>query len=340
MRSIILLVLICLTIYAHAQDDYRIYHRWINNAERCFFVENKIDSAYQYYDAAFAKFDFVFAKDCYMAAQIAYYNKNDKYISYLKKGFKNGLRPQDLKLADVFTSLIKDSISFKKKFSDYQALRKVYLKRINVKVLRTVMQNIIADQNEKGVGGDEVYGYKLTNRMRNLVALINAVGFPGEKIVGIEQLDLMSELGYKNEDYPWGMSKPECFESISQYSFFAILVHYPCTYQLFSGKWEQMIIKGQIHPGDVAMLYDNIYWGFSFTGKKNAEEIYGCKYILPFGYYRKNIFLPYKTYNYNDHIVDSMRTALFINTLAVDSAKYAFGDKHGFKTTFGFFDCR
>ncbi len=364
-RAFILLILICIVVNAYAQDDYRIYHRWINNAERCFFLDGKTDSAYRYYDMAFSKFDFVFAKDCFMAAQIACYNKSDKYISYLRKGFKNGLRPDHLKYSRVLAPLIKDSTVFKKKFNDYRELRKIYLKRINAVVLKQVIKHVSQDQSEKNFiysdkdwEGENAYAKKLGRHISFIEALLKQVGFPGDKLLGIDQADIMKELGYDSSDYidlynliykdpkyHTGRGQFEiCDDCISHEHVFALLFHQVCAYWLFSKDWEKLIISGEVHPREVAMLYDEFaelyYANADQVRNKKIANIFGCGSICLPGCYKTDQFTDYKSPNCSAHITDSLRMALYINTLAVDSAKYIFGDIHGFKTKFGFRNCR
>ncbi len=366
MRSTPLLFLICLTINAHAQDDYRIYHRWINNAERCFFLEHKTDSAYSYYDLAFSKFDFVFAKDCYMAAQIAYYNKNEKYVAYLKKGFQNGLRSEQLKYSDVLAPLLKDTIAYKKKFSDYQALRKVYLKRINVWALKKTIQHVSQDQSEKNIRYSDndyedlhEYDKRLEKHISFIESMIKTVGFPGDKLIGIDQADIMKELGHDSSDYmdmynliykdpkyhTEAMQFCTCGNCIAQASVFPLLVHQVCLYQHLSAYWEKLIVSGQIHPRDVAELFDislQLYDYPAVDRKRGAKiaDAFACDYVRPYGGYKISFYLHWQNFKYSNYIIDSMRTALYINTLEVDSAKNTFGSNHGFKTNFGFWDCR
>ena len=330
-------------MHSRAQEDYRVYHRWINNAERCFFLESKVDSAYQYYDLAFSTFDFVFAKGCFMAAQIAYYNHNEKYIAYLEKGFKAGLGPQHLKLSAILAPLAKDSISFAKKFRNYPALHKAYLKKINVNILRTVIKMNALDQSQKRLPARQ-YTPMLHNTLFAVDAIIKSVGFPGEKLIGLTQPGIMHELGYEGQDYkyfPWGHTFDGEYEYIAQTDILSILIHGRCTYQMFSKYWDKLISLGQVHPTNVAMLYDGAYSFYSdrYTTAQQKEwaDIYKCYYDHPPGCYKKNAFVDYSSCKCNRHDIDSMRTALYINTLAVDSAITIFSQKHLFKTFFGFF---
>ena len=357
-RCIFFVILLCNALHSQAQDDYRIYHRWINNAERCFFLEGKTDSAYQYYDMAFAKFDFVFAKDCFMAAQIAYYNKSGKYADYLRKGFKNGLRSEQLKSSKILASLATDSVVFKKKFQDYKELRKLELKKM--------IQHVAQDQSEKNMPysdndyqNEYEYYHKLQVHINFIEALIKQVGFPGDKLIGIDQDNIMKELGRDSSDYidlydqiykdpKYRVSKMQfttCNDCIAQTMIFPLLVHHVCIYQLFANYWQKLIISGQIHPREVALLYDNslLLYDLPKSEENRGSKIanaFSCNYTKPFGCYYINPLVYYKNINCDRAVIDSMRTALYINTIQVDSFKQIFSDKYGFKTSFGFFDCR
>lgn len=331
-----LIVLCTLTFGARAQDYFK-YHRLINSAERCFFLEGKTDSAYLCYENAFAGFDFVFVKDCFMAAQIAYLNGSSRYIGFLEKGFKNGLKWQELKLSAVLKPLIKDTAAFKKKFRNYPEYRKAYLQRINRHAWKYVRDDFLADQQEKGLPEGQ-YGPAIARRIMNLKALVAIVGFPGDKLIGISQPDMMKELGEKGQDYPGGMSSPDVYDGLSEQHLFPLLIHYPCSYEVFEKHWLNFIKKGQIHPGDVALLYDNRWLKLNQWHKAQYTEFL-CGYTIPEGGYRKLRTAPYPV-TLNRRTVDSMRVALYLNTTAVDSAKAAFGQVHGLKTEFGFWDCR
>ncbi len=364
-KNIFIIFFIFSATCVYAQDDYRVYHKLINNAERCYFLDNRNDSAYKYYDLAFSKFDFVFAKDCFMAAQIAFYSKNERYISYLKKGFKNGLRPQHLKYSKILMPLLRDSIAFNRKFGDYKELRKIYLKRINVSALKTVINHVSQDQSEKNMAYsaniyENTYEYnkKLQRHISVIESLIDRVGFPGDKIIGIDQADIMKELGqdssdymdlynliYKDPKYNTGrMQFAACDDCISQEKLFPLLLHHVCIYQLLHTKWEGLVISGQIHPRDVALLFDNTLRLYDdpadATNCKRISEIWGCDYVRPPGCYKSYVFVDYKKLNCDRRTTDSMRSALFINPLVVDSAKKAFADIHGFDVSFGPMYCR
>lgn len=335
-HQLLVIVFVLSAVLAKGQSYFK-YHRLVNSAERCFFLENKIDSAYCYYDKAFAEFDFVFVKDCFMAAQIAYFNKCDKYTAYLEKGFKNGLRWQELKLSPVLKPLISDTIGFKRKFKEYPAQRRAYLRHINWHVWKRVRDDFITDQKEKLLPAEQ-YGPLVAKRIATLKALVDIVGFPGDRLIGISQLSMMKELGENGQDYPGGMSSPDVYNGLSEHHLFPLLIHYPCSYDVFEKNWLRFIDNGQVHPGDVALLYDNRWLKLEQWQRAQYKDFL-CGYTIPKGGFRKFNFMPYPQ-DLKRQTVDSMRAALFINPSAVDSAKHSFGRTHGLKTEFGFWDCR
>ena len=344
----------CLSVLFVAESyaqDYRIYHTWINNAERYFFLENKPDSAFHYYDSAFANYDFVFAKDCYMAAQIALSRKNDRYIAYLKKGFENGLTPRHLAFSKVLRP-ISDSTNFKKKFPGYQALRRKYLARIQINVRRMVMRHECEDQCEKNELSPIPYSEKLNKHIEFIEHLVSSGTFPGDKLIGLDQNDIMKELGFPGEDYKdqyehykthnvSASQFEECGECLAQAQVFPLLVHHYCIFNLLSSNWNKLIISGQIHPRDVALLFDNhLRFGPDKQWWQYNSYFY-CKNELDTKqYYKNNLFVHYRNIKIDNRVIDSMRKCLFMNTLAVDSARESYGKLLGFKTDFGFWKCR
>lgn len=328
-----------------AAQDYTIYHRLVNNAERCFFLKGNTDSALRYYDSAFKEFDFVFVKDCYMAAQIAYSQKDKRYIAYMRKGFAHGLQPWHMKMAPVFAPLVKDSVGMMRNFKDYRSLRKRYLQGIKVSVLKKITEMAAKDQTEKRFPTEQ-YVPILTSNVRHIEELIKHVGFPGDKLIGISQQDILKELGYPGidiVDYPWGKGFTDDDSSLGQCCIIPLLQHRDCTYLLFHPYWDQLIRSGQVHPRDVALLHDWMLLHWLQTEKQQKEWFiaYGCPPEgVGDGCYSVNAWYDHASNKCDPRITDSLRASLYIVSLEVDSAKYALGAMLGFKTKFGELDSR
>lgn len=342
MRFFVWILVFCLCGFPAAAQDYRLYHELINRAEVCFFIKNNPDSAFYYYDKAFATFDFVFASDCFMSAQMAYSRMNLKYVSYLNKGFQNGVRREDLSLSKAFTPLTKP-VSFSATFPAYISLRKKYLKRIRAGLLKRMTREVSADRAEKNFDM-AVYAPIINKRIASFETLAKANGFPGDKLIGLSEMNIMSELGFDSADYKVPFDE-SYYTALSQTQIFPMLVHHECTYTWLKSYWEGWIKRGEIHPREVALLYDNIlrlYDSPTFSESKGRRiaEAFVCDYGRPFGGYNINLFVSWPNLHIPRSVVDSMRARLYINPVSVDSIKKEYAEKQGWKTTFGFWDCR
>lgn len=342
-KWLVIIFLYCTNI--SAAQDYRHYHTLVNNAERCFFLERNTDSALCYYDSAFKAFDFVFVKDCYMAAQIAYSQKDKRYIAYMRKGFAHGLQPWHMKLAPVFTTLVKDSLAMMRNFRDYPLLRKKYLAGIKVGVLRNIIRKAAIDLSEIQSMPDKIYADGAKKNVRYVEELIRSVGFPGDKVMGIFQSDIMNELGYPGQDiteYQWGRGMLDNDSCLSQTLVTPMLLNRKCTYLVLRPYWLKLIGNGEIHPRDVAQLHDwmQVQW-VRGDKLKDLFDLFDCPpdWVTD-GCYAVNMWHD-KSANYcNARVTDSLRAKMFIVPLAVDSAKAAIGSGLGFKTNFGSMDAR
>ncbi|MCW3123337.1 MAG: hypothetical protein JWQ38_2829 [Flavipsychrobacter sp.] len=335
-----------------AQEDYRVYHALVNNAERYFFNEGKVDSALLYYDDAFAKFDFAFASDCFMATQIAVFKNDKRSRNYIIKSYKNGITPHCWNYSPVLKSLINDSAKYNKQVALCKQYRKTYLDRIHKKTLLQVIKHVSEDQCEKNELPPIPYAKKLNAHIDFILNAARGDNFPGEKNIGIDQPNILSELGFENQDYKDNFTKYKdrnvtqdqfkvCEECIAQQMVFPLLVHHPCTYNLLNIYWSKLIITGQVHPREVAMLFDNILrFNNSNPLYKHYDKFY-CSYDdIPSTYYKNNLFVNYKEVSLSNKAIDSFRRLLFINPLRIDSAKEVYKSKYHFMVNFGFWSCR
>ena len=342
-RRLLLALLFCVNC-ASAQD-YTLYHRLVNNAERLFFLNRDVESALRCYDSAFAAFDFVFVKDCYMAAQIAYSQTDKRYVAYMRKGFAHGLQPWHMKMAPVFAPLVNDSVAMMRNFPDYPSLRKKYLTGIKVGVLRNIIKKAAIDLSEIQSLPDKIYADGAKKNVRYVEELIRSVGFPGDKTIGIFQSDIMRELGFRGQDiteYQWGRTTLDQDSCLSQTLSIPMLLNRKCTYLVLRPYWPKLIKSGEVHPRDVAQLHDwmQVQWA---RGEKLKElfELFDCpEGWISDGCYAVNIWHDGSASHCNAHVTDSLRANLYIVPLAVDSAKATVGSQLGFKTNFGSMDAR
>lgn len=312
----------------------------INNAERCFFADHKTDSAFAYFDSAFTKFDFAFARDCFMAAQIAYYRRDKRYTNYLRKGFRSGLQPAHLRYSPILSPLA-NSTRFAKLFPDYKELRKKYLSGISPRILKTIIEHVCADQSEKNQHHmDNAYAQTLLPHIAFIQTLIRSGYFPGEKLIGIDQPDIMQELGYDSSDYmdlyntryhlpqyhTVASQFESCMECISQDHVTPLLLHHPCSVYTFSSYWDKLIANGQLYPRTFA--YINDHW-FSKRQTFSPPSAFNCYDYRPKMCFGVNPFSDYSP-NISHESIDSLRKHYYVPSLATDWAIKQYEKDSGF----------
>lgn len=322
--------------------DYTIYHKKINQAERLFFMKNKADSALAIYDDVFNSYNFIFVKDLVNAAQIAHYS-NKPYKKYLKKGFEFGLKFAHLKNYPLFKDEWKGLEKDQKMQQAYAKNREKYLQKIDFDYLNRMYNLFIQDQLDKR---KDNYRKIIRVTLRNLRDIIDRKGFPGDKIIGISDSTIFAEIGkpqldlkYRAKKYGeklWYVETRDKILSASQ--GFVLLVHYACPYgKLKSLLWEEME-KGNLHPRDIGMLYDNIY---RYTDNLATMPDY-CDWP-DYTYFRLNLFATSDYPELSKETIsetNALRKSFFIVPLAVDKEKEEFEEKYGFVLFSGFWECR
>ncbi|PZF73828.1 hypothetical protein [Taibaiella soli] len=275
------------------ETNYLIYHDWINNAESFYFLESNYDSAAYYYKKAFSNFDFVFVKDCIIAAELAAANKKkEDFLFFTTRGFERGWRLEDMtKLAytggsrfvpvNVFNSLLTDKSLHDYLAKEYPLRRKKYLASIEVSLREKLVDMFMEDELNKNVHMKQ--GEKFEDRYMKhakvvqknnlrLDSIVKKVGFPGEKLTGIENDHLMEELGCKGKDPLWqydhyyykyadSLNIDRKMFSLDEDEYtckilYVLLIHASCSYWKYQSVFPKNIATGNIHPRDVAFLLD------------------------------------------------------------------------------------
>lgn len=373
---------ILLACKINAKDtNYFHYHSLVNQAETNFFLHENIDSAIYLYKKAFKEFDFVFAKDCIMAAQIAVYAKrNNNAVLFINKGFEEGITIEILQPIKVFNNFLKDKNIISQLKINYPILHKKYLARINVNMLRKITDAFFIDEINKN------WAYNTNNRnisdsinINNLYlidTLTRQIGMPGEKLIGLDNNNLLKDLCYENEDGLYRIQhrdkekdgyKATGYEKtligiytaktgeVAQNKVYIILLHHPCTFFYLKNLWEDAIKKGEIHPRDVAALYD---WAYGPPGNSGwrTNKLFDCCTIVQkiypnyfyncffakyyemqnsktIGYGNQNVFIPLT----DTKETNEMRRAMYMVDYEVDLAKNKYQKEYEFKIRFGEF---
>jgi hypothetical protein len=318
------------------QENYINYYNYINKAE-FYLYNNSLDSTFYYYDLAFANYDYVFVNDVMNATQLALYYKYpfDKYID---KGFENGLKIEHLKKLEltknIYFSLCNDS----KKIVSYHKKRKKYLSKINFTYLKIIYDIALIDQYKKNLSLIDYNRYKLET-ISKLKTLIKIYGFPSSKTIGISDNTIFKEIGNSNFDldilkkaYNYNINYYNTDENeLSSKYIMVLLVHNSCAYLDLKTQLDSAEIKGEIHPREVALLYDNMYRYL------NGEE-YKCEVPNPDsnGVYLLNHFTEYRTMKIDNEKINKKREVSFIVPLKIDEFKKDLEQKIGAKLHWGF----
>jgi hypothetical protein len=320
------------------KPNYEIYHGYINKAEEQFFVENKADSSLYFYKKAFSEFDFVFVKDPLNAAQIAYYS-HLPYEEFLVKGFENGLKFSHLASIKLFSPIYGDLLNNKSLQNKYAICRKKYIQRLDLSYLSYLYKKGILDQIDKNKDNyDEI---KLMG-MEQWLKIIQLKGFPGDKIIGIDDKNIFHETGNPGNDidqvkikYSNKLSYYTADEEIlSSHYMMIILVHKWCAFNDLKTIFEELIRKGEIHPREVGLLYDNMF------RNNDAAAPYRCQPPSSTeGLFYLNLFCPYKQLACSEKQSDLLRQKWFIVPLSIDKIKMEYEQKFGFRMFYGFWNC-
>lgn len=281
--AVALLLSLSCCITALAAPDYTQYHKDINEAERQLFVLHDIKAGLQIYSKVFKQYDFVFLFDCVVALQMALYaNDTASFLEFTGKGMKSGLMPRHLMKiqfinAHPLYNRYKDSA-----IAMYRMHRPLYLKRIDTSALKTLYELRGNDQVEKSHRKNESQGaymrrYKpqIATSMKRLKELIDKKGFSSEKLIGVDQNDLMLELGLNAPEMIsyYHQYKDESTIDIEQFTFdekifsssliWALWYHYARMFKDYDFYPEPFYLEqiklGNIHPKEVKAFCDEPY---------------------------------------------------------------------------------
>lgn len=322
------------------EGDYSNYHKLINEAENQFFISRNVDSSLAYYDMAFDRYDFIFVKDLMNAAQIAVYSKKS-FEEYILRSFEFGVEIQNF---DNFPILKNEAAKMFKKNHIKETIKKnrsIYLEKIDFEYLSWMYDLAINDQLSKSKGD---YDKKVNELLGKLAFKINDKGFPGEKIVGIQDSNIFSEIGKPELDFEKKIEEC-CMPKLSYFKLdedllanklaMLLLVHHKCSYSKLKSVLYEQIKKGNIHPRDVGLLYDN---NFHFVNQPSANY---CSNNIPENCFLLNVFANYpKKLSDDIEAIDKLRSEFFIVSVEVDRSKKEYEENFGFKLFSGFWNCR
>ena len=261
---VLLLIFFLFKLETANSQSYNAYHHMIATAEEFYFVHDNVDSSLTYFQKSFETFDFVFARDAINALQIAY-RENRPIEYFLKISFKSGVTPAIISTIPALNEFVNDSLANLSVMGNYIKYRSHYLDRINVACLKKTYILGIYDQIAKYKEGENV--------TEPLFKLANLYGLPGEKICGIEDLEITKELGAEAPDFLRlrDSISSEYGKNLRYYSLdnnslimhlpIVIMLHNYCTYKDYKKALYEAYLSGNIYSREIGCIYDNAFRG-------------------------------------------------------------------------------
>lgn len=336
--------------------DYKAYHLGIIEAEKEVFVNKNYKVGLQKYISILSDYDFVFLTDCITALQISVFNMDKQSFNQLLSiSFKNGLIPRSLKKISYITN----SELYKNNNINIDSLFDVnvkkYYKRINVDVLKSVYDLYAFDQLNKNPKKNEAlsaynrrYNAEIKITYNKLANIILTYGFPSDKLIGIEQKDIMNKLGSKYIDmidYYYDFKKLEGYNikadqfkieelAFSSTLFHTIFHHYGKVYSypnyFDDSIYMKEILNGNVHPKDLAAILDIPYNSMIYIPDSNNNNRYFATGIrIGPGFERSLLPL-------SDNKINSFRKKFFIAPIENDRKKWNFMISNGMYIGWGY----
>ncbi|MCB9287527.1 MAG: hypothetical protein H6560_09430 [Lewinellaceae bacterium] len=236
-------------------SDYLDYHRYIYQAEK-FFLQGRDSLSMELYRKVFSAYPFIFAKDAAIATQIAAKNNTLPLFYYFAgKSFSGGGQLDcllDIPMLSLFIGRnnIADTLSMMN-----GELRKTYLASIDLKKKQFYISNYRKEQSLKKAKNFEAYKEAVISNINCIRQDVTEGGFPADRIIGLDDAFLTPE-------------RDHC--QLSSELALISLYHYPCSYSTFKDIWFEEVRKGNIHPKDIAYIYE--YEGELAKNKHNRFE--------------------------------------------------------------------
>lgn len=280
------------------------YYRHVNQAEEL-FVLNHDTQCFKEYQKAFRTKARYFAKDAYIAAQIAYYLKDEKkVVLYLKRAFELGLpftaltsAPifQKIESASVYTEIVKVFQQCKKPTFDVAVRDSIYHKCFISDSLKFYM-----GKDSKKIAEFNQFEDSFRDYLKQ--EYLSKGMFPNENLIGIATdsvyEDFLRRFGHVD---PYAAEEKQLFGStnsipmeyglVSKYSF-SVLLHSSCSFPNYQKLLFEAVSNGYMQPIEYGLLHEtSIAWNQQAS---NPNE--KCTRLISDSYYnilgfeqRKNI---------------------------------------------------
>jgi hypothetical protein len=196
LKTYTLTLLLFISFSATYAQNYFDYHKLVAKAEND-ILAGKNNRALHKFEKLFESYDFVYAIDYFTAAQLAATTEQSgRAINYLRKGITRGIRLKLITDNEILRDL-QTHTEWKQFVLDYEGLRQIYLRSIDQKLCEKVKALFESDLLvTRDIAGTEKFstslvGIKHKKQIRRngeaLIDLILQHGFPGERLIGLEE---------------------------------------------------------------------------------------------------------------------------------------------------------
>lgn len=338
----ILCIFFTFSAFCQHKDDYLYYHRCIRDIENDFFERNRLErDILVRYKTLFDGYDFVYLQDCFTALQLSVFLGDEyHFMAFIEKASKNGMNLTNINSCSYITS----SSFYAKHAGEIKSLinknRSFYLSRINKKFLQEITRMYALDQAQKNLlPGESIKDYNsrydtaYLATFKKLLGLITEYGLPGDKLLGVNQNDILKELSIPNADLPdhfnyyytqYNVNSTQYFleeNCIASTLLIPIMWHGHCSYNKMREFFANGLKDGTIHPRDIAIIKDEDFRLANFC--KPADSVYfniGNEKLLN---------IPHEKVNY-------YRSINLLCSLETDSIKNIYINKYFMKLRYGF----
>ncbi len=335
-----IVALLSMRAAASPPPDYGAYHRAVLHAEHLFL--NKVfPAAFAQYKAAFTDYPRPFAKDCFVALQLACWQRDTTYADYFfQKAFENGINREMTGMAGHINTYLRRSDAYERRIDSlYKACRPRYLNALNLDQRFEVEALLKKDGLYHEMPAeyatlkvrDSLYGRVVDANVLALAAMIRRHGLPGEKTAGIQDAKL--------DD----LHAPQYWMRMTALATH-IFHHQPWAAQLLRSELLQAVRDGELHPRSYALIYE---WSYCWLvegqrWKSSADSRVPMKVKAALSPQDKHYnvvprFHPEHQYYSDTAQVNGWRAEIGIASLQHDERKKEFAKRWNLILTFGAF---
>ncbi|MFM1947227.1 MAG: hypothetical protein RL207_1510 [Bacteroidota bacterium] len=298
MKIITIVVFFANSLFAQQMD----YYLHVNQAEEL-FVLNHDARCFKEYQKAFRTKAHYFAKDAYIAAQIAYYLKDEKkVVLYLKRAFELGLPFTALKSAPIFQKIETTSV-YPEVVKVFQQCKKP---TFDAAARDTIYQKCFISDSLKFIMGKDSKKIAQFNQFEDSFRdylkqeYLSKGIFPNENLIGIATDSVFDDFMRRNGHVdPYAAVEKQLFGStssipieyglVSKYSF-SVLLHSSCSFPNYQKFLFDAVMNGYLQPIEYGLLHEtSIAWNQQAS---NPNE--KCTRLVSDAYYNILEFDPRK----------------------------------------------